>query len=908
MAQDKLNSLIDVPALTAEAEATGKLLVTLRAQLVDTAKGNIALNEALLASTSSKQFADNVNKVNAGMVQQQAIQKKSIDITDQQRLAEIRLQQQREKNIDQFNKQNSAFALLNKQYQAAIQNAKDIGAAQGTASEAFKKASAEANEFGKKVDGINGKVAGAANGVSSALGKAFSGIRFLANAIPNFGIGTFFLVAGTAVLYLVKQLGVLDLFIPKLSQFVKLQQEANAVRLAAIQANLTGAQNAQAELTSLTQLYKATQNSNLSLSERKKAVDELQRQYPDYFKNLSDEAILAGKATTAYSLLKDQILATAQARAAEDKLASNSSRLLENEFKITEARAQRIKQQKDLNALEKEATQDVSGSEVFYNTRIGLLKDKIAATDKNIYDLATDTSIVNAQNLKLTEQIQKNVEKNGTKVLFDDKSGSKPRGASDNSDLDALKQQAENLKRIAENDKKSFEERYQAARDYYAKLLQISDLQAKKELEDGKNKDSVAKLLKANNIKDEALYQAEITNIQNDELKKREEIVKAAYKENQDDIQAANDKELALLSNNFASVSVVLSDKYAKGLLSEKEYQDAKFQLTKSYNKLVRDEEIQALQNRIDLAMAFGADYTEDQKKLDALVVQNNKEANDVEIKNNEDAGKKLSDQKKNAANELKKLEKQSADIVIDSIKSIADARFDEVKKQIDDQKAAIDTETQNQIDAENRSLDSTKTKQEKINIINAQANDKKAQLDRQARKIDHDKAVFDREIAIAKIIEQTAIAIVSALAEFGIFGTAVSVALGAIGAVQIATILATPLPAYAKGGVTKGGNFIAGELGTELMIDPSGRLGLTPDKATFMSAPAGTTIVPHMETMKILANPEKVQYVGGQQIDLSELVGVNREMLRELKNKPKSRQSDRSYRDWNRTFNNYVN
>jgi hypothetical protein len=55
-----------------------------------------------------------------------------------------------------------------------------------------------------------------------------------------------------------------------------------------------GLKNAETEISKLKLLYEATQNQSLSLNLRKKAVDELQKQYPAYFKNLSDEAILAG--------------------------------------------------------------------------------------------------------------------------------------------------------------------------------------------------------------------------------------------------------------------------------------------------------------------------------------------------------------------------------------------------------------------------------------------------------------------------------------------------------------------------------------------------------------------------------------------------------------------------------------
>lgn len=74
------------------------------------------------------------------------------------------------------------------------------------------------------------------------------------------------------------------------------------------------------ELASLDTLYYATQNTNLSLSERKAAVDELQQQYPAYFKNLSDEAILAGKAASAYENLSNQIINKAIIQAAESDL------------------------------------------------------------------------------------------------------------------------------------------------------------------------------------------------------------------------------------------------------------------------------------------------------------------------------------------------------------------------------------------------------------------------------------------------------------------------------------------------------------------------------------------------------------------------------------------------------------
>lgn len=88
-------------------------------------------------------------------------------------------------------------------------------------------------------------------------------------------------------------------------------------------------QSAAKERSELDVLYKATQDHTRSLEERNAAADELQRRYPKYFENLSNEAILAGNASTAYKQLTDNILKAAQARAAQDKITKNYERMFQ---------------------------------------------------------------------------------------------------------------------------------------------------------------------------------------------------------------------------------------------------------------------------------------------------------------------------------------------------------------------------------------------------------------------------------------------------------------------------------------------------------------------------------------------------------------------------------------------------
>lgn len=88
-------------------------------------------------------------------------------------------------------------------------------------------------------------------------------------------------------------------------------------------------------------LYKTATDLNQSYKDRKRAVDELQSQYPFYFKNLTDEQIMAGNAADKYKELQNAILDTARARAAESLLEKKELERLQKEIdlknKLTEA-------------------------------------------------------------------------------------------------------------------------------------------------------------------------------------------------------------------------------------------------------------------------------------------------------------------------------------------------------------------------------------------------------------------------------------------------------------------------------------------------------------------------------------------------------------------------------------------
>ena len=132
-------------------------------------------------------------------------------------------------------------------------------------------------------------------------------------------------------------------------------------------AMLQGRQDAQQELVRLDLLYNATQDITKSMNDRRRAVQELKKEFPTYFSDIAEEEILIGNAEDAYNRLRTAIIETSMARAAEEKLIENSKQILALEEKRAKAMENQKKAQADLNK-EQSLFVDMSGTEAGIST------------------------------------------------------------------------------------------------------------------------------------------------------------------------------------------------------------------------------------------------------------------------------------------------------------------------------------------------------------------------------------------------------------------------------------------------------------------------------------------------------------------------------------------------------------
>lgn len=126
-----------------------------------------------------------------------------------------------------------------------------------------------------------------------------------------------------------------DEIVKWVTSLFKGKEALDAVTVATEQYNdamAKGRVNAAKELSQAETLYKIAMDESRATDQRREAAEQMQRLYPDYLDNLSQEAIMAGEAADAYENLKDRLVEVAQSRAAMDRLSELAAAKLSPEL------------------------------------------------------------------------------------------------------------------------------------------------------------------------------------------------------------------------------------------------------------------------------------------------------------------------------------------------------------------------------------------------------------------------------------------------------------------------------------------------------------------------------------------------------------------------------------------------
>lgn len=220
-----------------------------------------------------------------------------------------------------------------------------------------------------------------------------------------------------------------------------------------------GAKNAQQDITRLQLLYKAAVDTARGQEERNKAVSALQKEYPDYFRNLDAEAIKNGTAQQSYENLAASILKAAQARVVESRIAENQGKVIDlepqidTEYKqIDELREKYEDLQKTIKKVERQTADPTA---LRGNQRLTALRQEATGIMAEIQEREEKIADVRTEIFKINKQSQELANSISAIDLTFDKGGETDTGTG----TKAINAYSDQLHRIAELRSKSSRER-----------------------------------------------------------------------------------------------------------------------------------------------------------------------------------------------------------------------------------------------------------------------------------------------------------------------------------------------------------------------------------------------------------------------------------------------------------------
>jgi len=453
--------------------------------------------------------------------------------------------------------------------------------------------------------------------------------------------------------------------------------------------------------------------------------------------------------------------------------------------------------------------------------------DKDAAEDKKkIEDFGKEV-------LKINEEINK--------ALFD-------------ADQELRKQQADSFKQSADDERNSLAERLSYLQEYVLKQQEITTKQYEFD-------QSAA----------EAAIEVEKAGV-NEKLTAKDLTVKQ---------RADLNKELKALDEKLVAELKLLSVKYDGEILKLAEStQKTAEELIDKLSKHSPD--LKDLKKTWDDAATHINDKIRSTSQV--LIDENKKKVDDTAETN-----KKIEELNKERAQKEQELAKEVTGLVFDLATRRFDLEKDLIQKQIND----LDVKEAKDIEVAKQTIQNEQDRAAAITAIQATVANQKEILATRQRQLDEQKAKFDKAQSIVSIVQDTATAVVAALTQVKVLGPAaiaLAAVIGAIGAVQIARVIAQPIPKYAKGTEShKGGLAVVGDAGKAEGVElPDGSIMRTPAEPTIVDLPKGTKVYPDYEKMLAKASVTKIPTFNIKS-DTSEkaIRQAAKDIVRAIKNQP---------------------
>lgn len=315
---------------------------------------------------------------------------------------------------------------------------------------------------------------------------------------------------------------------------------------------------------------------------------------------------------------------------------------------------------------------------------------------------------------------------------------------------------------------------------------------------------------------------------------------------------AAHEQEIR--DGEYVMDMLALKKQLASKEITQQEYAELEYQLKLDYVRKTTEAAIDALELELQNENLSAEDRAKIAEQLQKLKADLSRKEAEAEI----DAINKVTKADEKSQKERQKnLKKwlQTASQAVGAIGDLASALYDGQIQKIEEEQEANDEKYDKDVERIQNLADSGAISEEEAEARKRAAKErtelKNAELEKQKQELSRKQAIWDKATSIAQAGIATALAITEALPNIPL-----SIVIGALGAIQVATILATPIPSYVEGTKDsaghRGGTALVGDGGKHEVIMYSGKAWITPDTPTLVDIPKGAQVFPDVDKVDI--------------------------------------------------------
>lgn len=347
---------------------------------------------------------------------------------------------------------------------------------------------------------------------------------------------------------------------------------------------------------------------------------------------------------------------------------------------------------------------------------------------------------------------------------------------------------------------------------------------------------------------------ADVSLIEQKYLAERRKIYEEYAADSADEISKSAAAEQVVRNAQYNSDLKELEKLHAKKLVSDEEYEKKKADITERYSIDTAKAAVDSLEEQISVENLSQDDREKLAEQLQKAKADLANAEADAEIA----AIKRVQDEEEDSYKKRMKNAQRWMDVAGDAISNIGnlmstlyEGDIDKIEKEQDANEDAYDADIERiEALAESGAISEEEAEARK-RAAEDKTSKKNEELEKRKVELQQKQAKWDKAVQIAQTGIATARGIMEAWQLGPILGAIMAGVVAAMGAVQVATIAATPIPAYKEGtkdGGHIGGLAIVGDGGKQEVVIYGSQSWITPDTPTLVDLPRGAEVYPDVD------------------------------------------------------------